>query len=460
MEDKKIQFIPKPINTRAFHANPGESPGSFRPAVRSPAADKITMSSDEILQVYTPESILEAFKSKDPKRVEPLCHQITAILQDHNSFHTKIIQNEEIINAIVDFVPCVNSPQFMTAFTMFILSLIDHDDPVLIDAAILFPLRDMLNTYPQQLLIFFREVPSVSVYARNAMVCTGILGDIISYTAENNSIEGAYAIYSLFKCQETMENEDLEPFLPSIISLLSMSNEKALYYIIFAIINILRQNHDFVSMFYDLKIHDYIVKLLPIPNLTHICIYLIGNVSICEKVGINHLIRTGTVQKLLDICQENKMASGPFWALSNCFESAPSYVIPLIPVEFIKYTTTTFESANDKVTKNDCAFFLATVLLYSPHEKLIPLVNQDVLSIIIQMIYSDKDSLVIRCIDSIGRMLFVGMTSNKMTFIVQMICSSQELSQILNKLTKSSNASILNKSKTLICEMEKVRNQI
>ncbi|KAK8860263.1 hypothetical protein M9Y10_011928 [Tritrichomonas musculus] len=460
MEEKKVQISPTPINTRAFHAKPGESPGSFRPVIRSPAADKITMSCDEIAQVYTPESILETFKTKDPSKVEPLCHQITAIIQDHQSFHYKIVSNEEVVNAIVDFVPRVNSPQFMTAFTMLILSLLDHDDPVLIDASILFPLRDMLQTYPEQLLVFFREIPSTSVYARNAMVCTGIVSDIISYTAENNSIEGAYAINSLFSCNETIENEDLEPLLPEIVSLLSMTNEKALYYIIFAIINILRQNHDFVSTFYDLKIHDYIVKLLPIPDLTHICIYLIGNVSICEKAGIQHLIRTGTVQKLLDICREKKITSGPYWALSNCFESAPSAVIPLIPVDFLKFTTDAFEEIDDKKFKKDCAYFLATILLFSPHEKLTLLVSKEITSKIIQMLCSESETLVIRLLDAIGRVLFVGMTNEKMTFIIHEICSSPELSKHLENLSVSSNVSILNKAKTLICELEKKRQEL
>ena len=154
------------------------------------------------------------------------------------------------------------------------------------------------------------------------------------------------------------------------------------------------------------------------------------------------------------------MASGPFWALSNCFESAPSAVIPLIPVEFLKFSTNAFDTTTDKDTKNDCAYFLATVMLFSPHEKIPLLVSQEILSKIIQMLGSKKDSLVIRCIDAIGRVLFIGMTNDKMTYIVQMICSSPELSQHLEKLSGSSNASILNKAKALICEMEKTRKQL
>lgn len=449
------------INTRKFSAHPGEYPLVFRPVIRSPSVDKIDISTPDMLKLYAPEKLITIFKSDDKRQIEQLCHDLCALLQSHETLHNVIVENDELVQTIVDFAPSIDTSEFMAVYTMLILLLLEQDDPTMIDAGILFSLRESLLTYPTQLLIFYNEIPPVSVYARNAMVCTGILADIIQYTKDNNSVEGARAIQTVFRCEERITNDDLEPLLPSIVSLLSMTNEKAVYYIVITIINILRQNHDFVSTFYDLKIHDYICNLLPIQSLTRCCVYMIGNLSICERAGIAHLIRTGTVQKLLELASTNKeVASGAFWALSNCVESSPGTVLPLIPVEFLKTTIDTYDTSEDKSTIKDCAFFLATLILFSPHEKFHIIVSDEILSRIIKTLHSDSDPLVIRCIDALARVLFVGITNDKMKYLIQMICSSEELSEHMNRLCAAPNSIISKKAKTMSSEIEKKKQEL
>ncbi|OHS99366.1 hypothetical protein TRFO_34175 [Tritrichomonas foetus] len=469
MNSDRIGSLPslKDLPTRKFHSKPAEDPYVFQPVVRSLLTDKIEISTTYLQTKFSEEHILDTFISNDPSKIDQICKNLTALLQNHESHQTTILNNENIVEAINNSITCINNANLVTSFSMFILSLLENDNTVMVDSGILFGMRDLINNYPDQILNFYHEVPLVSTYARDAIICNGIISDIIDkikneqYTTNDTCVKSAHTLLSLFSCSEPIANNVIEPFLPEIIHLLNIGNEKALYYIIHTVINIVRKNHDFVSDIYELKIHEYAAKILPIKSLTRICVHMIVNLGVCETMGIAHLMNAGVIQSLIDLTKNHEVAPSSYWALSNCTESAPSIIIPFIPVELLSDTLALLNSQNiDEITKKECVYFLGTLLLYSPIEKFHIIVSNEILEQIITMLSSSNDSLVCRCLDALGRVLFVGITNEKKKYVISMICSSPELSSHMERISSSDNTILSNKAKTFMSEADKKKKEL
>ncbi|OHS98777.1 hypothetical protein TRFO_01820 [Tritrichomonas foetus] len=452
-------------NLREFHAFPGESP-TFRSPILSQETIDLVISKEEAEKDCSTKLLLAVFRSKDPKQIEITCRKLTSVLTQYDHFFEKIVSSEDLISSIVEIPSIINSEKFATSYFSFLLSLLHNENPVLIDAGIIFNVRELMETYPQALFSFYTEIPSISVYARNAMVCGGIISDVVEFAKkqEQHCVECAHVLYSIFKCPEPVSSDDLEVMLPEITSLLfSLKNEDAVYYVVHAIVVFI--NINLVTALFDLNVHKFIADSLSIPRLTRVCVCLTGNMAVCDTSEIQLFIQVGVIQKLLEIAfQDCAAAADSYWALSNCLESAPKLMIPEIPLSFLTQTLERLRDVNiNENVRKDAVYFFATLMLYSPQLKFHIVVSKEILTNVIHMLHHHSQvpkNVLIRYIDSIGRVLFVGLTNEKMRYIIQLIIESNELVEILHVLAQDKSKVIGNKAKTLICEIDVKKKEL
>jgi hypothetical protein len=107
------------------------------------------------------------------------------------------------------------------------------------------------------LLTFYSAAALASVYVRNAIVCEGILSDVIALCAKSEDpviqTVASHAIYSFFSGQEPVSQEELE--LGALIGLLNIAEPEALYFVLLTLIELVVANFNCISEFHALNVH-------------------------------------------------------------------------------------------------------------------------------------------------------------------------------------------------------------
>ena len=70
------------------------------------------------------------------------------------------------------------------------------------------------------------------------------------------------------------------------------------------------------------------------------------------------------------------------------------------------------------------------------------------------------ENILVRCIDAIGRILFVGITNEKMRYLVKLIIESDELTSNISALQAHPSNVIRNKVNTLISEIDNKKKEL
>ena len=447
-------------NLREFRAFPGESPTS--PLVsRTQNIEQAMISRQEANEKYPLSDVTSLFLRKNADEISKACDELSAILKQYEDYQKVLLSSEEFVSAVIDASDCVKDEKTATSYLTFILTLIAREDPTFIDAGILFAVRDLLEPLPRPILTFYNEIPSISVYARNAMICSGILSDVIQHAKKANSLECAHVISSMFKISEPVSTDDLEQLIPEIASLLfDLKNVDALYYIAHAIVDFI--NINLVTALFNENVQVFIKDYLEVPQLTRICVVLVGNMAICDTSEIEILIKDEIIDMLIKIASsDSQAAADAYWALSNCLESAPKLLIPIIPLEFLNGTVERVNKIEINNVKKDAIFFLATLILFSPQSKFHIVVSKEILATVLTMLKLEvPENILVRCIDAIGRILFVGITNEKMRYLVKLIIESDELTSNISALQAHPSNVIRNKVNTLISEIDNKKKEL
>jgi hypothetical protein len=155
----------------------------------------------------------------------------------------------------------------------------------------------------------------------------------------------------------------------------------------------------------------------------------------------------------------NTMTSLVFWVLSNCIQSAPGLVIPLLGRDLLDLTMDLFEKG-DGTVRSDAIIFCASLLLFCPHKWISEVISEKMLGFVIQGLDGNASATTVWCLNAIGRVFFLGLTGEGMTSSAGFVLRSEKLMEYLSPLQNQSDIVILNKVKTLRSEIESWKDEV
>jgi hypothetical protein len=126
---------------------------------------------------FTIDSTIALLHSSPPVDFGPLYYWIVS--ESAELIVRSFLKSEELLDALNSAVAKVANREQFWYLSHIVLHLVDLDDTTIIDLGILLTFHEHLSGYESDLLGFYCELAGLSVYARNALACTGILADVV-----------------------------------------------------------------------------------------------------------------------------------------------------------------------------------------------------------------------------------------------------------------------------------------
>lgn len=437
-------------------------PTEFSHMPRPRSNHKIYISAEKASEEFVPANVIKKLTSSSPSELENFC--LTWCTNVEDSAIRTFLETEGAIDIVNEATASINSETLMTAFCQFVRTLIEVNDTDMVDSGILMKLEDFLDKFPIETLFFFIQMPRVSVYARDAMVCQGVLGDVIALALKTDNpevrISCSQVLHSAFACDERIAYEDVD--LDDILKMLVLTEAEALYFVLLTLVEIVSVELSAVSDLYAHDVHTFLAKNISKEHLTGPCLCLAGNMATCEASEMAKLIESGVVREMIKQLQSADEEDLCFvlWGLANGVQSSPEMMIPVLEeAKFVEATMALYEKGSPAVRKDD-VLFIATVFLFSPAEYIATHVTKDAADLLAGTLGCGKTNLVVRCLDAIARVLFLGYTNEKMKYTIDVALSSEILAKEVAALAESSTKPIvLNKSRILLAELDKLKEE-
>jgi hypothetical protein len=161
------------------------------------------------------------------------------------------------------------------------------------------------------------------------------------------------------------------------------------------------QHSALVHTLYDAGMFQRIVALLDTVDLISPTLRLIGNLSVAQPFQLRAMLDAGLVPKLFTLL-ETEHAADVFWVLSNLLETLSALILPHIDGEFVARLLEIIDTSGYDIQK-ESAFFLSTVILFSPESELPRFGVQPIVEALIGMIGCGVEKVVLRCLDTIAK---------------------------------------------------------
>lgn len=444
------------INVRRYKP---QIPNAFRPFPRSTSNHKLNTDSPDIKTSFSLEKIISVYQSNQKAQIQHFTIELCSAAANHKSLVKSIVENPELVELIVNQACCMSTSASLSSYSSLISLIIEKDDAAVIDNGILFMYIDLISEFPIEVLRFFFTLPTLSIYARDALVCMGVIDNIIDLCSEtsdeNVHIAAAQVLNAIFGCQEPVNNDDIRVNISKIITLLNLPEVDAVKSIILTLVEIIGRNcsNCFVSNLFQEGVHIFIARSIQIPELTAPCICLAGNMAACESIDFQKLLDAGVVQALMSLLQSD-FAGDSFWALSNCVESSPDMMIEFFTESYFGEISMALDNCPYQIFR-DAAYFIATMLLFSPVDKVNRILSYNgLLLCVIQMLDCGISNIVIRCMDSLARILFLGYTRLEMEYVINIVTDTDDVYEHLTNLLDCDDPTVVKKAKCLMNEID------
>jgi hypothetical protein len=278
-----------------------------------------------------------------------------------------------------------------------------------VDGGVFFALVDFLAS-PDGAVVTaairtLRALCEHSSYARDSALCLEvhtILVELAINTA-SRADDCCAALLVIFSNPEPIEAAVLIPAIDPLFRLLAVNSHQAVATVFDCFVAMTNQHSALVHPLYDLGMFPLVVNLLDDPNLVSPALRLIGNLSVAQPVQLRTMLDAGLVPKLIREV-ESDHAADVFWVLSNLLEAASLLILPLIEEAFVKRVFEIIESRSYDIQK-ESAFFLSTLILFSPDSELPRFVVPHVIDVLVSMIGCGVEKVVLRCIDTVGKLV-------------------------------------------------------
>lgn len=351
--------------------------------------------------IISKENINHVLYSDNINTLKQFNFEIRNLLEKEPHILDEISKDQEIVDDCIKAISLVTTGDGVETYCKCIYPFFKRNTVGFIDGGLLFNLKERISVFPVRILDFIEVIPVLSGYARDAMISLGIIDDIISYFLQSQSISDQVACAKVLLAQFTIpdpfQSDQIKPLIPRIVEMLKCENIEALNLIYLALSEINGRQQLFTADYIELGVHKYLAKHITDPKLTASCFTLAGNMSICEPEDIKEMLDSGLIAHYIKLSNEHPIDS--HWCLSNCFESAPKDLYPILKdyiLESIKKNTP--ESTG----------FVATVLLFATSADIPEILSMNAMQNILERTDYPDESLVARILDAIARVLILG----------------------------------------------------
>lgn len=379
------------------------------------------------IKKYSKEKVLKVFQSQDFDKIFQFTQNVTDYLhnKDRDAL-SEVAQDFEVIDSIMNAINDVKNEEEMSIFTHAMYPFLKANPEGLIDAGILFSIRELMEKYPHQVLDFYEIVPVVSPYGRDSMLSLGILEDILNFisTASDHEdrILAGRVLNAQFTIESSFDTEDLRPLIPKIIQLAKeiTDDTDTLASVLMALAEIDGREPMFSEVYVEEGMIEFIESLIDNEDLTSACLILAGNMAICDVNSVRNIISKGLIEKVISIIG-SKYTGSALYVLSGLVESSPEDLWKFITddlIDKILESIRTLQKPHEKVTYsspeeiyNDVGseggYFLATALMFVPTAHLEPLKKDEVIFNVGKLMKSPLPEVAARSLDAMSRILIL-----------------------------------------------------
>lgn len=420
---------------------------------------KIRIASPDLRSQLAQPRVLESLQSNDSNQIEQICAKLVFIHKSYPNFVKNLNDSEEIIGALVDAINSISTESCFNIYCQLALLIVSAEKPALIDTGILFAIREFMNVYPETLLGFYIQLPQVSSYARSAMICTGVVDDIIECCQQTGSQFAAQALHSIFSYQDSIETNNVEPYLTPIIGLLETPLADTVYFILLTIIDFIFISSSFIHALFELKIHVKLYQLIQVESLMKPVVALVGSLACSELNDFKNLIDYNIIQTLIVLLHQGKVTCEVYWALTNCVEAAANIMMVFFDDNFFQMTASVLVDCPFPIMK-DVVHFVSTLLLFAPENFLPKLLSYGLTTQIFDILDCSIPIIIDRCLNAISRILFFANTDHELWSLASIYFQSDDLMINLEELSESESQLISSRARIILTQLDSIQHSI
>lgn len=388
----------------------------------------------------TIEKVIETLNSDNQADIKQTLGLIT------NGKHPKIASSQELPIALMNLIER-NLSEDVSCSALAAIGVLSPQMPeILIDGNGGVTLIDILNdtlvsenqTIKETAIRVCGAVAEASVYARDAILCTGVFDQLcdIAGNSETEMEENACeAISKVFTKPEEIEKEILVNVVSLLQPLLQLKSITSLSFVLTAFTSISCEMAAQIFEYHQIGLYTKAVHWLKEPELTPVCLKLIGNVSNGKLSHIEEMMEEGMFGELMSLI-ETEYTADVLWIFSNLAESATVLMKDLFTEEFINRVIEFAQNSGFDV-KREASFFIASYILYIDPAISTKCIRPETIEILVEMMGNGVPLLIVRAIDSIVKVLRSEPDGVVAPDAIAAITGSKELNEKLDTLLGS-----------------------
>lgn len=424
-------------------------PGSKQ---RSPSLEK------EFSAFLQPCCAIQIIQNNDFKQISEMALGIESCINTNQRMLDQLIASEEfaieLVSALTseEILETNKIPIFQIISSMFAASNIISE--YYIDNGLSFSLLELLTSGSETLasasVTLIRHL-SGTAYAKDSFICMGmhdILIEMVLSSQDVNKIEECCTtICAIFQNIDEADSSVLSDVIEKLSPLLKLEEANSVRAIITALVYITNQQPALIYKLYESDTYRIILDLLSNEVCCGSCLILLGNMCNAHTTNIMKLVEAGLFDRLQGIVA-TEHAAGAFSVVSCLIGALPTIVLPfahtLILPALESIATCGFEA------KKEITFFIATYVLFVPAPELQPLINEEVLEVIIEMLGCSVPIVIQRCLDAIQRAAL----SLETQFLDISESSFHDLIDSLERLSNSRPSSVQSLASHILAKLE------
>ncbi|OHS93695.1 hypothetical protein TRFO_40036 [Tritrichomonas foetus] len=289
-----------------------------------------------------------------------------------------------------------------------IFPLCDKEYTFFVDSGLILPIYNYLSSPNPELVLnccsLISTITTFSGYARDSILGMEIHNILSDIAMNENSPPlivnmAVDAIYHIFANRSQIESEVLNSALPNIVRLLNIKNKVAIDQVIMTLVEMTNKYCYLVITLYEMGLFPYFLSLIDDDDLKSSALCLLGNLCVGHPSQVTFLINKGLVVKLSELMQTGKYPDA-FWVYSNLIEAAPQILLPLINNDFLTMLVSVASSSSFELRKEAC-YLLLTIIIKSNLSEITNFITEPIMDTLSDMLSSGDEHIVLRCIDTL-----------------------------------------------------------
>lgn len=416
--------------------------------------------------VLLPSNAVIYLNTKDKPKILELTDSILSAAQGQTKLLFDLANSKEfaesLTNALVELDENFSVLILQTIGAMYPISPSMHE--LYIDAGLSIYLIDLISSSSSEIVLATVQLIAIlsdtSSYARDAVLCNGLLLDLIKIASTQNdphlTTSSCLALKIVFS-SGNIDSDTISSCIKQMASLLYLENVNSVQYILQCFVSITNTMPAVIFDLFDLGLFPKILDMLRNPHLLSYALPLIGNLSISHVNHVKCLLDEGLFPILCNLIDSDYTAD-VFWVFSNLIESIPHVMMSLFDINFIHTTIQITANASYDV-KKEVVFFISTLILFSESNGIAGFIIPEVIEAIIEMLRCAVNMIVLRCLDVLFRFgLYI--QSSHTEDIYSEYFHNEELQESLLELAEQESSSIIRtRAEYLLNLLQIVTNQ-